>query len=137
MLPQLILPIKNALHTKNRDIVNATLTIIRALLETGEKLMPSLEFKCFIFIFAWCFIFSGPCIGLALVPYYSQILPILNVIRCTIPDENLRDKMSYNKGNDLAQTIDRTVELMERLGGPDAYINIKFAMPTYESCVLN
>lgn len=37
VLPQLILPIKNALHTKNRDVVNATLTIIRALLETGRK----------------------------------------------------------------------------------------------------
>lgn len=73
--------------------------------------------------------------GLALVPYYSQILPILNIIRCTIPDENLRDKMSYT--SDLAKTIDVTVELMERLGGPDAFINIKFAMPTYESCMLN
>lgn len=49
VLPQLILPIKNALHTKNRDIVNATLTIIRGLLETGEKLMRSLEIECFTF----------------------------------------------------------------------------------------
>lgn len=137
MLPQLILPIKNALHTKNRDVVNATLTIIRALLETGKELMRSPEIRRSEIVFAWWSILSGPYIGLALVPYYSQILPILNVIRCTIPYENLRDKMSYNKGNDLAQTIDRTVELMERLGGPDAYINIKFAMPTYESCVLN
>lgn len=71
------------------------------------------------------------------MPYYSQILPILNVIRGSIPDENLRDKMSYATANDLALTIDRTVELMEQLGGPDAYINIKFAMPTYESCILN
>lgn len=79
----------------------------------------------------------GSYVGLALVPYYSQILPILNIIRCKIPDENLRDKISYASVNDLALNIDRTVELMERMGGPDAYINIKFAMPTYESCMLN
>lgn len=36
VIPQLILPIKNALHTKDRGVVNATLSIIRTLLRSGK-----------------------------------------------------------------------------------------------------
>lgn len=92
--------------------------------------------RFYINAFAEYFIYVGPYVGLALVPYYIQILPILNIIRCTLLEENLRDKIFF-KANDLAQMIDRTVELMERLGGPDAFMNIKYVMRTYESCILN
>ena len=30
-----------------------------------------------------------------------------------------------------------TLELLEMHGGEDAFINIKYMIPTYESCVLN
>lgn len=75
--------------------------------------------------------------GLALVPYYSHILPILSIIRGTFRDENLGDKISYSTSSELVKLIDQTVGLMERMGGSDAYLNIKFSFPTYESCVLN
>jgi hypothetical protein len=33
--------------------------------------------------------------------------------------------------------IQQTLELFEMNGGEDAFINIKYMIPTYESCVLN
>ncbi|OQV13935.1 Parkin coregulated gene-like protein [Hypsibius exemplaris] len=35
------------------------------------------------------------------------------------------------------EAINETLELMERHGGEDAFINIKYMIPTYESCLLN
>ena len=33
--------------------------------------------------------------------------------------------------------VTETLELFETHGGEDAFINIKYMVPTYESCVLN
>jgi len=37
----------------------------------------------------------------------------------------------------LGDLIGETLELFEHYGGEDAFINIKYMVPTYESCVLN
>lgn len=37
----------------------------------------------------------------------------------------------------VADLIEETLQILERYGGPDAFINIKYMVPTYESCVLN
>jgi hypothetical protein len=37
----------------------------------------------------------------------------------------------------LGDLIQQTLELFETHGGEDAFINIKYMIPTYESCVLN
>ena len=37
----------------------------------------------------------------------------------------------------LGDLIGETLELLEQTGGEDAFINIKYMIPTYESCVLN
>ena len=29
-----------------------------------------------------------------------------------------------------------TLELLEKRGGPDAFINIKYMIPTFESCII-
>ena len=52
---------------------------------------------------------------------------------------NLGDKIDYSqrKGNNLGDLIQQTLELFEMHGGEDAFINIKYMVPTYESCVLN
>ena len=55
MIPQLIIPIKNALNTRDPQIVCVTLKTIQTLV------------KC------------APMVGEALVPYYRQILPVLNI----------------------------------------------------------
>jgi len=52
---------------------------------------------------------------------------------------NLGDKIDYSqrKGANLGDLIQQTLEMFETHGGEDAFINIKYMIPTYESCVLN
>lgn len=49
------------------------------------------------------------------------------------------DKIEYDqrKRLNLGDLISETLELLEQTGGEDAFINIKYMIPTYESCVLN
>lgn len=113
VIPQLIIPIKTALNTRDIEIIGITLKILQALVTCSDT------------------------IGEALVPYYRQILPIMNLFKTK--NFNLGDKIDYSqrKGNNLGDLIQQTLELFEMHGGEDAFINIKYMVPTYESCVLN
>jgi len=75
-------------------------------------------------------------IGEALVPYYRQILPIFNIFKNK--NLNLGDKIDYSqrKRMNLGDLIEETLEIFEIHGGEDAFINIKYMIPVYESCVL-
>lgn len=79
---------------------------------------------------------GGGLIGQALVPYYRQILPVLNIF--VGHNRNLGDKIDYaqRKNNVPGDLIQETLNLLEIHGGEDAFINIKYLIPTYESCVL-
>jgi len=72
-----------------------------------------------------------------LVPYYRQILPIMNLYKTQ--NKNLGDKIYYAQRNqmNIGDLIQETLEAFETHGGEDAFINIKYMVPTYESCVLN
>ena len=52
---------------------------------------------------------------------------------------NLGDRIDYSqrKAVNRGDLIQTTLELFEMHGGEDAFINIKYMIPTYESCVLN
>ena len=80
---------------------------------------------------------SSDAVAEALVPYYRQILPVMNLLRHR--NKNLGDGIDYSqKNNDnVGDLIQETLELMERHGGEDAYINIKYMVPTYESCLFS
>lgn len=80
---------------------------------------------------------SSDAVAEALVPYYRQILPVLNLMRNK--NKNLGDKIDYAQKNadNIGELIQETLELMERHGGEDAYINIKYMVPTYESCLFS
>ena len=112
-IPQLIIPIKNALNTRNEKIICTTLKVVQHL------------------------VVSGDLIGEALVPYYRQILPILNIFKNR--NKNTGDGIEYGqqKRENIGDLINETLELLERHGGEDAFINIKYMIPTYESCMLN
>jgi hypothetical protein len=113
VIPQLIIPIKTALNTRDPDIIQITLKVIQKLVTSGEM------------------------IGEALVPYYRQLLPIFNLYKAK--NINLGDKIEYNqrKKINLGDLVQETLELLEQTGGEDAFINIKYMIPTYESCVIN
>jgi hypothetical protein len=112
VVPQLIIPIKTALNTRDQEIIATTLKILQALVLSGEM------------------------IGEALVPYYRQILPIFNIFKNK--NLNLGDKIDYSqrKRMNLGDLIEETLEIFEIHGGEDAFINIKYMIPVYESCVL-
>jgi hypothetical protein len=101
------------LNTRDPDIIATMLKVIQKLVLSGEM------------------------IGEALVPYYRQILPIFNIFRNS--NSSIGDKIEYSqrKRTNLGDLICETLELLEQTGGEDAFINIKYMIPTYESCVLN
>jgi len=111
VLPQLIIPIKKALATKKQDVLCTTFKKLQKLVLANEM------------------------IGEALVPYYRQILPVFNLFKHK--RLNIGDKIDYSqrKEENIADLIQNTLEVFERHGGEDAYINIKYMIPTYESCM--
>jgi hypothetical protein len=111
VVPQLIIPIKTALNTRNREIISVTLRCLQKLVECGDH------------------------IGEALVPYYRQVLPVMNIFVGV--SHNMGDSIDYSqrKKNDVGELITETLQLFERRGGEDAYINLKYLVPTYESCL--
>jgi len=112
VIPQLIIPIKNALNTRNHKICCTTLKVIQHL------------------------VVSADMVGEALVPYYRQILPILNTF--ISKNKNLGDGIDYSqqKRENLGDLIHETLNILEMHGGEDAFINIKYMIPVYESCML-
>jgi len=73
----------------------------------------------------------------ALVPYYRQLLPVMNLLKHR--NTNLGDQIDYSqrKGENVGDLINETLNIMEKNGGEDAFINIKYIVPTYESCVFS
>lgn len=112
-IPQLIIPLKTALNSRDPEIVCAVLKVMQKL------------------------VVSGDLIGEALVPYYRQLLPVLNLFRTK--NSNTGDGIEYGQRNrnNLGDLVLETLQLLETHGGEDAFINIKYMIPTYESCVLN
>ena len=80
-------------------------------------------------------VIEHPNIGEDLVPFFRQLLPVFNLFRTK--NQNIGDKIDYSqrKNECLGDLIQETLEVLERYGGEDAYINIKYMMPTYESCM--
>ncbi|CAG5121572.1 unnamed protein product [Candidula unifasciata] len=113
VIPQLIIPIKNALNTRNHKVLCTTLKVLQHL------------------------VVSADMVGEALVPYYRQILPVMNIFKGK--NLNSGDGIDYSqqKRENLGDLIEETLEAFERYGGEDAFINIKYMVPTYESCMLN
>ncbi|CAJ1074168.1 parkin coregulated gene protein isoform X1 [Xyrichtys novacula] len=111
VIPQLISPIRNALNTRNRQVMCTTLKVLQHLVRSGDK------------------------VGEALTRYYRQILPIFNTFRSM--RVNLGDGFDYSqqKRENIGDLIEETLQMFERYGGENAFINIKHMVPTYESCV--
>lgn len=73
-----------------------------------------------------------PGLGVLLVPYYRQLLPVLNLFKNK--RRNMGDSMDFKQKTrrDVSEMILDTLELLEQTGGPDAFVNIKYMVPTYE-----
>lgn len=125
VIPQLIIPIKTALNTRVNTVIVRVLKTLQLLVNTQNEQDDQFNQGG-----------GSPMIGQALVPYYRQLLPVCNIFRNQ--RENTGDGITYGqqKEENLGDLIEETLNLMERNGGPDAFINIKYLIPTYESCML-
>lgn len=124
VIPQLIIPIKTALNTRDMDVITKTLKILQKMVVMNNQMSGLLQET------------GGNLIGQALVPYYRQILPVLNIfIR---KNENTGDGIVYGQQNQetMGDLITETLEIFEKYGGPDAFINIKYLVPVYQSVVV-
>ena len=119
MVPQLIIPVKTALNTREKEVVVKVLKILQALVNCDVAVSGG----------------SG-LVGQALVPYYRQILPVLNIF--INQNDNLGDGIDYGqrKRMNLGDLITQTLEQLEIHGGEDAFINIKYLIPTYQSVII-
>ena len=101
-----------ALNTRDHEVICTTLKVLQQLVVSGEM------------------------IGEALVPYYRQILPIFNLFKNM--NLNIHDGIDYSqrKRQNIGDLVQETLELFELHGGEDAFINIKYMIPTYESCMI-
>jgi len=70
VIPQLIIPIKTALNTRDPEIIAITLKILQSLVTCSDT------------------------IGEALVPYYRQISPVMNLFKQN--NSNIGDKIQYS-----------------------------------------
>lgn len=119
VIPQLIIPIKTALNTREKPVIVKILKILQALVNADAAVAG-----------------GAGLIGQALVPYYRQILPVMNLFINN--NENLGDGIDYSQRmrKNLGQLIMETLEQLEINGGEDAFINIKYLVPTYQSVVV-
>lgn len=111
VLPQLIIPIKLALETRIQEVIVRTLKKLQKLVRCGYSIAESI------------------------VPYYRQILPTFNLFKNK--RVSIGDHIEYSQYKDcnISDLIQETLELFETYGGEEAYINIKYMIPTYESCM--
>ncbi|KAL1110447.1 hypothetical protein AAG570_007978, partial [Ranatra chinensis] len=108
-IPYIIQPIRKALRTKNKEVIVRTLEALQL------------------------FVLVDPMAGPSLVPYFKSILPLVNAYKNVYPKSG--DELTYSgrKISGIAEEVNETLELLEKKGGPDAFINIKYCIPTYES----
>ncbi|XP_077946153.1 parkin coregulated gene protein isoform X2 [Gasterosteus aculeatus] len=111
VVPQLIIPIRNALNTRNHDVMCTTMKVLQHLVKSGDQ------------------------VGEALVPYFRQILRVFSMFKNK--NINSGDDIAYGqqRRDNIGDLIQETLETFERYGGKDSFINIKYMVPTYESCM--
>jgi hypothetical protein len=108
----LVRPLRNALSKFDPEILLGVLIALQQLVTCNEG------------------------IGEVLMPYSKQFLaPIATFMDL---NKNLGDSIDYaqRKNDDIGENVRKTLELLEEKGGRDAYKQIKFSIPLYES-VLN
>lgn len=124
VIPQLIIPIKTALNTRDQTIIVRILKVLQKLILADVPGVTAAEVDEGA---------EGGLIGQALVPYYRQILPVLNIF--ITKNKNTGDGIDYGqqKETDLGDLIGKFLYLLEKHGGDDAFINIKYLIPTHQS----
>jgi hypothetical protein len=103
VVPQLVIPLKDALATRDEKVIVRTLRVLTALACLGSRT------------------------GAALVPFYRQLLPVLNIYLGK--DINLGDGIDYGQRfGHIGEKIVDCLTKLEANGGPDALVNLKYCL---------
>jgi hypothetical protein len=116
LVPLLVIPLRNAINTRRRDVM---LRAVEAL---------HLLARCDVGVE------GGPRAARALVPYFRQLLPVINIYCTRFRNPASVDGEVRGRKN-LEEAIQRLLNDLERYGGPDALINIKYMVPSYTTCM--
>jgi hypothetical protein len=114
VIPESIIPLKQALNTRDPEVIATACKIIQGMVLVGE---------------------GSENVGAAFVPFYRNLLPIMNVFKSS--NRNTGGEFDYGQRKRLClgDLIDETLQLLEEYGGEDAFLNIKYMIPTYESVI--
>lgn len=121
VVPSIVLSVRRALNTRRPDVMRRTIVALTqlALADTGARAGP-----------------EGPKIAPAMLPYFRQLLPVLNIFAQRFMSKKMGiddEKRGERKVEDLIQELLRA---LEEHAGPDAYLNIRYMVPTYTSAKL-
>lgn len=110
LIPAVVPPLRAALSTRRLPVMLNALQALKDLVLLG-----------------------GPGVGRALIPFYRQLLGCMSIFFSQ--HKNLGDGIDYSQrfGTDIASKIEEVLHVLEAHGGPDALVNIKYLIPTYES----
>ncbi|KAH9130408.1 hypothetical protein LEN26_008560 [Aphanomyces euteiches] len=103
-IPHLVIPIKQNLMTRHPTIMCIQMKVLQKL------------------------VLCCPYAGEALVPYYRQLLTIFNLF--ITKRVNCGDAIDYGQRRDenIGDLIIETLYILERHGGEDAFVNIKYVV---------
>ena len=112
VIPLAIAPIKQALTTRDREVVATVCKILQTMVSLDR---------------------GGQAIGKALVPFYRHILPVMGVFKAS--NNNLGDAFDFSQRKRLClgDLIHETLQLLGETGGTNATDCIKYIIPSYES----
>ena len=118
IIPALILSLRAAVNTRIPEVMTRAISVIVALSSIGA---PPGGARARM----------GTPVGRALLPFYRQLLPVFNLYANT--DLNLGDGIDYGQrfDRDLGGKVAQTLRMLDLTGGPDAYLNILYSVPTY------
>ncbi|GIY63948.1 parkin coregulated gene protein homolog [Caerostris darwini] len=110
VLPEVICGMKKALRTENTKILMNVCAVLQKLATVS------------------------PLVSLALIRYYSTLLvPVFNKFR-RMRNNLQRGEIHYGQRRcNVSDIIDQTLVLLEKTAGLPAYVEIKYAVPTYDS----
>ena len=120
LVPLLVLPLRAAINTRSQQPIVRTLAAIKLLASAGaEGILAGTEPP------------RATAVGAALLPYYRQLLPTLNLYcqQCL----NLGDGIDYGQrfNRSMGEAIAEALRVLDMTGGEAAYPNICYSVPTY------
>ncbi|GFS84066.1 parkin coregulated gene protein homolog [Trichonephila clavipes] len=110
VLPEIVSGMKKALRTEKHQTIMNVCSVIQTLATVS------------------------PIVGLALIKYYRQLLiPVFSKYK-TVQKNYKRGQIFYGqRRRNVQDIINQTLILLDRTGGPAAYVEIKYAVPTFDS----